>query len=358
MKFLFTKENDKFIDLYDKNILNELNNQLNKTKSLIDDYPKEWEYIKKQIHNHEYVYTSSYYKKNISKIAPISRSYFKFKEINKEFNLFNDNNNNKIVCLAEAPGGFIQSIIHSLSYDAIDEINGITLLSDDYKVPKWNHSLKKYSKIKYLEGIHGDGNLYNFKNVLSLIKEIGKGCVDLVTGDGGLDYSSDYSNQEKNSLKLIYSEIFVSLNIQKRNGSFICKFFDIFMKETLILLYILKESYNTVYIYKPEMSRYSNSEKYIVCLGYKGYNKKIINNLCYSFENNKIDLPISTQFLNDIIEINKIYCNQQINHIKKGIQLIKDKKIMNKPTKEQITFAIQWCEKYNLPINTKCIYFK
>ena len=86
MKFLFTKENDKFITLYDKNILTELSNQLNKTKSLIDDYPKEWEIVKKQIHDHEYVYTSSYYNKNISKISPISRSYFKFKEIYQEYN--------------------------------------------------------------------------------------------------------------------------------------------------------------------------------------------------------------------------------------------------------------------------------
>ena len=233
MKFLFTKENDKLIHLYDKNILTELSDQLNKTKSLIDDYPKEWEIVKKQIHDHEYVYTSSYYKKNISKILPISRSYFKFKEINKEYDLFQSNDNIKIVCLAEAPGGFIQSIIHSLPYDIIDEINGITLLSDNYKVPKWNHSLKKYSKVKYLEGIQGDGDLYNFKNVISIIKDIGRGNIDLVTGDGGFDYSSDYSKQEENSLQLIYSEIFLALNIQKR-------VVHLFINLKLVVIQILK----------------------------------------------------------------------------------------------------------------------
>ena len=77
MKFLFNKENDKYIFLYE-NILNSFKDQLDDTKSLIDDYLKEWEIVKKQIHDYEYVYTSSYYKKNISKISPISRSYFKF----------------------------------------------------------------------------------------------------------------------------------------------------------------------------------------------------------------------------------------------------------------------------------------
>ena len=60
MKYYFKdpKVDDKYY-IIDHTILNELSNEINKTKSLIDDYPKEWEIVKKQIHNHEYVYTSS-----------------------------------------------------------------------------------------------------------------------------------------------------------------------------------------------------------------------------------------------------------------------------------------------------------
>ena len=104
------------------------------------------------------------------------------------------------------------------------------------------------------------------------------------------------------------------------------------------------------------MSRYSNSEKYIICQGYKGYNKKIITLLCHSFEDNNIDIPISKIFITDILEFNKLYCEKQMNHIKKGIQLINDKKLNNKPTSEQIAFAIKWCKKYNISINHKCNY--
>jgi len=355
MKYFLKNENDKLIN-YNINIFKSLSDQLNNTKSFIDNYPKEWEIVKKQIHDYEYVYTSSYYNKNISKISPISRSYFKLKEIYHEYNLIDQNKKNKIVCLAEAPGGFIQSLIHLLLHDNIDELFGITLLSSNNKVPRWNHSLKKYKKLKFLVGNKGDGDLYNFKNVISLIKEIGKNKIDLVTGDGGFDYSSDYSKQEENSLKLIYSEIFIALNIQRIGGSFICKIFDIFKKETLILLYILKESYKEVSIYKPKMSRYSNSEKYIICLGYKGYNKKIITLLCHSFEKNDIDIPISKIFINDILEFNKLYCDKQMNHINKGIKLINEKKLYNKPISEQINLAIEWCKKYNIKINNNCIY--
>ena len=45
MKFLFNKVNDKYIFLYE-NILNEFKDQLDDTKSLIDDYLKEWEIVK------------------------------------------------------------------------------------------------------------------------------------------------------------------------------------------------------------------------------------------------------------------------------------------------------------------------
>ena len=37
-----------------------------------------------------------------------------------------------------------------------------------------------------------------------------------------------------------------------------------FLKETIALIYILHQSYERVFIHKPCISRYSNSEKYIV----------------------------------------------------------------------------------------------
>ena len=104
------------------------------------------------------------------------------------------------------------------------------------------------------------------------------------------------------------------------------------------------------------MSRLSNSEKYIVCLGYKGYNKDIIKLLCHSFKETKIDISVSNQFMNDIYEYNKLYCENQINHIKKGIHLIKTNQLNNKPTSEQLTLGVDWCKKYDIPINHKCSY--
>jgi len=358
MKYLLghIRDEDEYLIIKDGNLFEKISENLNRTKSLIDDYPKEWNIVKKIVHDYEYIYTASY-RKNISKFSPISRSYFKFREIFYTYDLVNKDIRNKIVCLAEAPGGFIQSINHSLN-GSIENIYGVTLLSEDNSVPRWNNLLGTYPDIIFEYGSAGSGDLYDFMNIISMIKKIGKSSVHLITADGGFDYSSDYSKQEENSLELIYSEIFMALNLQIEGGSFICKLFDIFQRDTIMLLGILRYSYKEVYIHKPNVSRYSNSEKYIVCLGYKGYYKGIISLLCHNFKNKDLNYPLSKTFMNNIIEINNIYCKKQVNHINRGIDIIKKKAYLSCPTENQLELALQWCKNYDIQVNQKCIYLK
>ena len=96
--------------------------------------------------------------------------------------------------------------------------------------------------------------------MVSFIKTCGKETCQLVTGsDGGFDYTDDFE-QELSSYKLFYSEIMITLNIQKKGGIFICKMFDLFYTSTLQLLFILYLSYETISFTKPLTSRQSNSE--------------------------------------------------------------------------------------------------
>ena len=113
MNYIFKKSNtNELIDI-DKEIFKDVIQQLLNTKKKIDNYTQEWDIVKKMIHEYEYIYTSSYYKKNISIFSPISRSYFKMTEINKYYNLLNQDKKYTITCLAEAPGGFIQSLLYT-----------------------------------------------------------------------------------------------------------------------------------------------------------------------------------------------------------------------------------------------------
>jgi hypothetical protein len=98
----------------------------------------------------------------------------------------------------------------------------------------------------------------------------------------------------------------------------------------------------------------SNSEKYIICIGYKGYNKEIIN-LLFRGLINKTEYKCPEDFLNNIRKFNEYYLEKQINKINEGIRLF-DKSLKIYPTTEQIQLTVNWCEENNVEINEKCYY--
>ena len=65
--------------------------------------------------------------KSVSKYKPISRAFFKFIEINKQFNLLNCSHPIQTFHLAEGPGGFIEAI-SKLRDNKDDKYYGITLI--------------------------------------------------------------------------------------------------------------------------------------------------------------------------------------------------------------------------------------
>ena len=82
--------------------------------------------------------------------------------------------------------------------------------------------------------------------------------MDLITGDGGFDFSIDFNKQEyMASTKLIFAQICFAIFLCKKNGgTFILKIFDIFSKCSIDILYILSNSLlRTVILFKPKTSR-------------------------------------------------------------------------------------------------------
>ena len=148
----------------------------------------------------------------------------------------------------------------------------MTILDDknDPNIPAWKKTetfLKKNKNVTIEKGKDGTGNILSIDNFVYCKEKYGS-SMDLITGDGGFDFSVDFNNQEIHIADLLMGQIFYALVMQKKGGSFVLKIFDSFMEHTLDLLYILSSFYETVYIVKPYTSRYANSEKYIVCLNF------------------------------------------------------------------------------------------
>ena len=192
-------------------------------------------------------------------------------EIEKDYNIFANykNKNIKITFIAEAPGGFIECI-NKLRKKYNDKYYGISLLEKNKNIPNW-YSIKKKNieNLKLLSGYDNTGDIYKLINIFNYINIIGENSCEIVTADGGFDFTLDYNNQEYNFLHLFLCEIILGLKLQKLGGIFIIKCFDLTHIIRIKLFYILCNLYETIIISKLKTSRQTNSERYIICKNLK-----------------------------------------------------------------------------------------
>ena len=347
-------------------ISNSLSEYLYETKKKLDEREKEWDIFKKYTNPYEYIHSPIPFKKKcISKYKPLSRSYFKMIEMVSTFNLYYDAKPIKTFHLAEGPGGFIEAMA-GLRKCPNDTYIGMTIVDDnqDPNIPGWKktESFLRQNKNVFIEtGSDKTGNILSLDNLI-YCKDKYASSMDLITGDGGFDFSMDFNNQEIHIAKLLFGQIAYAITMQKKGGSFILKIFDSFMQHTIDLLYILSSFYEKVYIMKPNTSRYANSERYIVCKDfifsscekfypfiYKAFEKMLSVDL---YVHRFINIPLSYCFTSKLEEYNAIIGQQQIEIIHYTISLIENKHKQEKIDnliRSNIQKCIQWCTKYNIP---------
>jgi 23S rRNA U2552 (ribose-2'-O)-methylase RlmE/FtsJ len=260
-------------------------------------------------------------------------------EMINTFDFLNDRNPIQSFHLAEGPGGFIEAFNYKRKNPA-DVYYGMTLINDNSNIPSWkkaSHILNSNKNIKLEYGASKNGDLFLKENLLYCNKKYAK-CMDYITGDGGFDFSSDFNNQEDISFKLILSQVFYALIMQKKGGHFVLKIFDVFKIKTVEVIYLLCNLYENVFIFKPNTSRSANSEKYIICRNYKNNNKRIISNIIENFDilinevesiHSLFNIHFNQLFITKLQEINAIYGQQQLENIKNTLGLIRELKMLN-----------------------------
>jgi 23S rRNA U2552 (ribose-2'-O)-methylase RlmE/FtsJ len=369
------------VRLYNK----DLYNKLRIYKEQIDDTEDNWDKMKKIANPYELVHSSNLKEKrekSISSYNPLSRSFFKLTEIIYKYDLLKNYNDKSInmVGIAEGPGGFLESIyINRQKYNnnirndinnniknynirnnnvKYDSITGITLYPNNRYIPNWNKLNEKFRNINTLYG-----NIYEKDTINNISLKYDKNKCDLVTADGGFDYSVDFNNQELNSSKIILAEIVLCLKIQKKGGTFIIKFFDFFNSITIKLLYIIYMNYQDIEIFKPLTSRPANSEKYIVAQGFKGVDDELLSSLeelLYKWTNNKdhfdiTGLNIDKKFYDFIGNYNIDFVENQLKYIKTTLNYINNlsKEEYKKIIFSQVENALEWVKKHEMEINKK-----
>ena len=431
-------------------------------KHQIEQYQDTWDNIKKFTNPYEYIHSNiTVNKTNISKLRPLSRSFYKMVEIIKNNNLLAQYNHTlvhrpdykmgiKTFHLAEGPGGFIEAIsylrgldyqharentdtdtdtdtepgteaavlpiqilkrntefhdeymkeqeylkvsrrifqhqkessssssssnIHNTAVYGNDRYYGMTLVNDDPICPGWKKTrafLDSHPNVIIENGADKTGNLISVENYLYCAEKY-KNKMDIVTADGGFDFSVDFNHQEGMATQLILCEVFYALAIQKSGGTFILKIFDVFHKTTVDILYILSYYYKNVSIIKPYTSRVANSEKYVVCQGFKITDSTLIieqfasmfpliqsenvgsgssSGSSSSTMSSLLPFDHDLYFLNKIEDMNAMVSFQQIENITSTLSIItnhRNAEKLEQYKRANVNKCIAWCEKYDIP---------
>lgn len=382
-KLILSIQNDNDSQLYNNSDIEQLineNNLLSKDvsfhKNKITYYHnnKLWDKYKKLSNEYELIFTTPSTGTNISNYNPVSRSFFKLWEILHDFDntLFKNNEPFKCLFLAEGPGGFAEAFIKYRQDKGFfnDDYHGITLkANNDKNIPEWKIQKDIMKKIKINYGEDGTGNLYNYQNILHLQNTLNSNTVDFITADGGFDFSADFNGQEELSFRLILCEVLSAILLQKIGGTFILKIFDIFSTNTLKLIQILKEYYDEVNAIKPLTSRPANSEKYLLCTGFKKNSHQLtvltvqLITIAKNYSEEKTfsilkNIPFNYTILKNLVIFNLQYSIRQIYYIQRTIEYINyfnDKKNndeeMNIILNDHIRKSHKWCNKYNISHN-------
>jgi 23S rRNA U2552 (ribose-2'-O)-methylase RlmE/FtsJ len=215
----------------------------------------------------------------------LSRAFYKMWEILYTFDIASSESMT-MVGLAEGPGSFIQAFVEFREkyYEpSKDTVYGLTINTNNtinINKEMVENINKRYENMisviktsanktttKTTKTIVSNGDLTKPSTIDYLKSQIKKKA-DLITADGGFEWKNE-NYQEQEAYVLILGEILGAISIQAKGGSFVLKIFETFTHITIKLIYLLASFYEECYLYKPFFSRATNSEKYIICKGFK-----------------------------------------------------------------------------------------
>lgn len=344
---------------------------LSDAKRCIDTNQLAWDKYKKYTNPYEYIHTVvPGLRQSVCRMKPLSRSFFKMVEICHVMQLLDGLGPRiKTFHLAEGPGGFIEAMA-LLRNNREDIYQGITLVDDNNScVPGWKKSqtfLEQTPNVVVETGISGTGDLTLPENLRDFYDRH-HGTCDIVSGDGGFDFTTDFEHQETMSTKLIMCQIAFAVACQAKGGSFVLKVFDTFTASSIDLLYLLGMMYNNVHIFKPYSSRVANSEKYIVCKGFRIQDtRKLVITLFHAMQHlndgecikRVISFEPSYAFKAKLEEYNAIIGQQQIESITQTLALIGAQNLERLETLKwnNIQKCTSWCQKHKLQFNRMQAY--
>ena len=304
---------------------------------------------------------------NLSKIylnnnqLKFGRDFYKFWELLFIFNII-DKNTKSITNVTNDSSDCLDAITYYsekiLGFDSSQfQINNVNINQEkefEFNKNKQNQFLNKITKKE------------DYVSPAKFIKT--NKTSDIIIANSENIYSS-INNKEDESYKLILGELLVILKSLNKHGNVIFKVYDTFTTITLKIIYILTTLFDETYIYKPLLSRLSDSEKYIICKKYKydisdKTSKKLsdmIEKILKNIDSNEFlndifsDIDIPNDLQNNFKFINTKLVNQQQILINEIVKYIKENNYFgdkfHESKNKQIEATKWWVKMFYPPSN-------
>ena len=344
--------------------------RLSKYKESIQPYDRTelWDLAKRITNPYELISTFSSrlsLPRSICLLHPLSRSFFKMVEMLTHLQFFDRHKEVKLKSLhvCEGPGGFIEAF----QYMAEDRKRivqtsfGMTLKSTHAMIPGWRRAtqyLQKHTNVQLLYGPTRTGNIYEPCNQDECAKAVGQSGAQLVTADGGFDFSDDFHAQEKTILRLLVSSAIILLRSVAVEGDIVLKLFDCNSPVTRDLVALLATCFQQWTLYKPITSRPCNSEWYFIgksAIRHKQHIIKLLSDVRdglaqdppKTYERLIANNPLEPQLLqlqNDRVE-------KQMEALKEVLSFCKTHETVDQGQlwSSQRTGCMQWCSSFRMP---------
>jgi 23S rRNA U2552 (ribose-2'-O)-methylase RlmE/FtsJ len=344
--------------------------ELNEIKEQIEPLENnhKWEQLKKKSNPYELVYTqeSGDCPQSVALGKPLSRSYFKMIEMLQISQFFEKLPKGiqklRSSHVAEGPGGFIEAFLDKAEANRmkVQKSYAITLKPTNNHVPGWRRSyqfLQRHPEVKIHYGADGTGDIYNPENQTSFVGIHDSFKSHLFTGDGGFDFSTDYENQEKSVYPLLVASAIIGIQVLQTDGVLVLKLFDLYSSVTHFLLRCITLCFKEWCLYKPATSRPCNSERYLVCRGFRKpllFVLQMLQRMQTQFAS--FQTYPKTDFFAFYTEKERAYlethiqtfANQQRDILKATLAL-QDTPPSQYQWKEQYANALKWCSEFHVP---------
>ena len=335
------------------------------------DAENRWELVKKMVNPYELVFTheDKFFHPSIALIKPLSRSYFKMIEMMRFMEFFESlpKQQPKIrsAHIAEGPGGFIQALVELCERNKkiLHSATAMTLKPVDQRVPGWRRAtnfLRNHREVRLHFGADGTGDVYKLENQDSFVEATTQ-SVNIFTADGGFDFSVNYDIQERRVFHLLVSSAVTGLRCLAADGVFILKIFDIFSDSTRALIILISQCFQEWTLYKPSLSRPCNSERYLLCKGFRSLPAPVLQLLQRMQAEAARDMyltDISGYFTKEEVAYFEEHSRANIEEQMKAIE--QAEVYANQPElwyTNQLPVDFQkcklWCERYRIPYSMK-----